>query len=88
MLLAAPSAMIVRSVKGGGKLQTKDYQPAACSVKPAAASFAAGSSSELESHLMFARDAKIMRESEFMSLVSQTIEVRKMLCALMKRPGR
>jgi hypothetical protein len=36
---------------------------------------------------MFARDAKIIGESEFTSLVTQTIEVRKMLCALMKRLG-
>jgi four helix bundle protein len=50
-------------------------------------SIAAGSSSELESHLMFARDAKIIGESEFASLVTQTIEVRKMLCALMNRLG-
>jgi four helix bundle protein len=48
-------------------------------------SIAAGSSSELESHLIFARDAKIIGESEFTELVSHTIEVRKMLCALMKR---
>ena len=48
-------------------------------------SIAAGSSSELESHLIFARDAKIIGEGEFVSLLSQTIEVRKMLCALIKR---
>jgi four helix bundle protein len=45
---------------------------------------AASSSSELESHLIFARDAGIITESEFVSLVSQTIEVRKMLYALIK----
>jgi len=46
---------------------------------------AASSSSELESHLLFARDAKIIGESEFVALVGQTIEVRKMLYALIKR---
>ena len=46
---------------------------------------AASSSSELESHLIFARDAKIIGEAEFASLVGQTIEVRKMLYALIKR---
>jgi len=46
---------------------------------------AAGSSSELESHLLFARDARIIDESDFKSLVTQTIEVRKMLYALIKR---
>jgi len=46
---------------------------------------AAGSSSELESHLIFAREAKIIGEQEFLALVSQTIEVRKMLFALIRR---
>ena len=45
---------------------------------------ASSSSSELESHLIFARDAKLIPESEFISLVSQTVEVRKMLYALIK----
>jgi four helix bundle protein len=45
---------------------------------------AVASSSELESHLIFARDAKIIGEEEFVALVSQTIEVRKMLYALIK----
>jgi len=46
---------------------------------------AVSSSSELESHLIFARDAKIISETEFVSYVSETIEVRKMLYALIKR---
>ena len=46
---------------------------------------AVSSSSELESHLIFARDAKIISESEFVSCVSEAIEVRKMLYALIKR---
>jgi len=45
---------------------------------------AVSSSSELESHLIFARDAKLISETEFVSHVSQTIEVRKMLYALIK----
>lgn len=48
-------------------------------------SIAAGSSSELETHLMFARAANLIGESEFVSLVTQTIEIRKMLYGLMKR---
>src|SRR6476620_10345587 len=48
-------------------------------------SIAAGSSSELESHLIFAREARLIPESEFVSIISQTIEVRKMLYGLMKR---
>ena len=46
---------------------------------------ALNSTSELEYHLIFARDAEIIRESEFVSLISQTITVRKMLYALLKR---
>lgn len=46
---------------------------------------ALSSTSELEYHLIFARDAKVIAESDFVSLVSQTITVRKMLYALLKR---
>jgi four helix bundle protein len=46
---------------------------------------AIGSASELESHLMFARDAHLIPETDFVSLVSQTIVVRKMLYSLSKR---
>ena len=48
---------------------------------------AIGSASELESHLIFAGEAGLIGQSEFTSLVSQTIEVRKMLYALIKRLG-
>jgi len=48
-------------------------------------SIAAGSSSELESHLIFARRAEIIGETEYVTLVGQTIEVRKMLYGLIKR---
>jgi len=44
---------------------------------------ALNSTSELEYHLIFARDADIIRESEFVSSISQTITVRKMLYALL-----
>ena len=46
---------------------------------------AVGSASELESHLIFAHDADILSESEYVSLVTETIRVRKMLYALIKR---
>src|SRR5256885_2465158 len=49
---------------------------------------AVSSNSELESHLIFARDAKLISETEFVSHVSQTVEVRKMLYALIKRLAR
>jgi len=44
-----------------------------------------GSASELENHLILARDTKVIPEDEFVSLVDQTITVRKMLYALLKR---
>ena len=48
-------------------------------------SIALNSSSELEYHLILARDTKNMPEKDFLSLVGQTITVRKMLYALLKR---
>ena len=46
---------------------------------------ALGSASELENHLILARDTSVIPENEFVSLVDQTITVRKMLYALLKR---
>lgn len=46
--------------------------------------YALNSSSELEYHLIVARDTKVMAESDFVSLVSQTITVRKMLYGLLR----
>ena len=48
---------------------------------------ALNSSSELEYHLILARDTKVIPESEFISLITQTITVRKMLYALIRRIG-
>jgi hypothetical protein len=39
----------------------------------------------MESHLIFAHDAKIISENEFVALVTETIRVRKMLYGLIKR---
>jgi four helix bundle protein len=47
--------------------------------------YALNSSSELEYHLIVARDTKVIAETDFVSLVSQTITVRKMLYGLLKR---
>jgi four helix bundle protein len=47
--------------------------------------YALNSSSELEHHLIVARDLKVIPESTFVSLVSQTITVRKMLYGLLRR---
>src|SRR6266550_4329681 len=46
---------------------------------------AVASASELDSHLIFARDANLISEDDFVSLVSETIVVRKMLYSLIKR---
>lgn len=47
--------------------------------------YALNSSSELESHLIFAHRSGVISEADFRSLVAQTIRVRKMLYALLKR---
>ncbi len=49
--------------------------------------YALNSGSELEHHLIVLRDLKAISESEFDSLISQTITVRKMLFGLLKRLG-
>jgi four helix bundle protein len=46
---------------------------------------ALNSTSELEYHLILARDTKVIPESESVSLLAQTITVRKMLYALIRR---
>ena len=47
--------------------------------------YALNSSSELEYHLIVARDTRVIDEQDYATLVSQTITVRKMLFALLKR---
>jgi four helix bundle protein len=49
--------------------------------------YALGSSSELEYHLIVARDTKVIPEGEFVSSISQTITVRKMLYGLLNCLG-
>ena len=44
--------------------------------------YAVNSASELESHLIMARDFGVIKTSDFLSLVSQLVEVRKMLHGL------
>jgi four helix bundle protein len=47
--------------------------------------YAANSATELEYHLMVARDTRVISLNDFSALVSRTIEVRKMLSGLLKR---
>jgi len=50
--------------------------------------YAANSATELEYHLMIARDIRVISVSDFAALVSRTVEVRKMLRGLLKRVAR
>ena len=45
--------------------------------------YAISSSSEVEHHLIVARDTKVIPEAEYVSAISQTISVRKMLYGLL-----
>lgn len=47
--------------------------------------YALSSCTEVEHHLIVARDTKAIPEAEYVSLISQTITVRKMLYGLLKR---
>lgn len=47
--------------------------------------YALNSSTELEHHLILARDTQVIPETDFVSLLAQTITVRKMLYGLIKR---
>ena len=47
--------------------------------------YALHSASELEYHLIFARDIRVLSQTDFLSLLSQVIEVRKMLHGLLNR---
>jgi four helix bundle protein len=47
--------------------------------------YALNSTSELEYHLIVAHDTKAIPETDFVSLITQTITVRKMLYGLLKR---
>ena len=48
-------------------------------------SIAVGSTSELEYPLMMARDTKVLSNSDFDALLSQAIEIRRMLCGLIAK---
>jgi four helix bundle protein len=46
---------------------------------------AMGSASELEHHLLLARDLKVMKSLDFQRLSSEVIEVKKMLASLIHK---
>ncbi len=47
--------------------------------------YALNSSSELEYHLLLAYDTKLISEKDYVPMLTETIRVRKMLYALLKR---
>ena len=47
--------------------------------------YAANSATELEYHLMIARDCRVISLNDFAALADRTVEVRKMLRGLLKR---
>jgi four helix bundle protein len=50
--------------------------------------YALNSASELEYHLIVARDTRMITDTDFSTLAAQTISVRKMLYTLIKRLPR
>src|SRR5208282_1379741 len=46
---------------------------------------AAGSASELEYHLLLARDLEFLESSDYQRLSAETVDVKRMLASLMKR---
>jgi four helix bundle protein len=73
------AAMSIPATIAEGRRQTTDRQFARY------LGYALNSASELEYHLIVARDTRIITETEFATLVAQTISVRKMLYTLIKR---
>jgi four helix bundle protein len=73
------AAMSIPATIAEGRRQTSDAQFARY------LGYALNSASELEYHLIVARDTSIITEADFATLVAQTISVRKMLYTLIKR---
>jgi four helix bundle protein len=73
------AAMSIPANIAEGRRQTSDAQFARY------LGYALNSASELEYHLIVARDMRVIAEDEFATLAAQTISVRKMLYTLIKR---
>jgi four helix bundle protein len=73
------AAMSIPANIAEGRRQTTDAQFARY------LGYGLNSASELEYHLIVARDTGIITEDEFATLAAQTISVRKMLYTLIKR---
>ena len=75
----AARSITANIVEGRGKRSDKEFARYL--------DIAAGSANELESHLIDARDIGALKPKEFVELLDQLIEVRKMLHGLIKRLG-
>jgi four helix bundle protein len=73
------AAMSIPANIAEGRRQTTDAQFARY------LGYALNSASELEYHLIVARDTRIITESQFATVVAQTVSVRKMLYTLINR---
>jgi four helix bundle protein len=73
------AAMSIPANIAEGRRQTSDAQFARY------LGYALNSASELEYHLIVARDTRIIAEEDFATVVAQTISVRKMLYTLINR---
>ncbi|MDQ6768617.1 MAG: four helix bundle protein [Gemmatimonadota bacterium] len=76
-LIRAAMSIPANIVEGRGQKSERDFARFL--------GYALNSSSELEYHLVVARDIRAITLSDFTSLLAQLIEVRKMLHGLLKR---
>jgi four helix bundle protein len=76
-IVRAAASIPTNIVEGSGQQSRKDFARFL--------SIALNSTSELEYHLIFARDVRAISENDFRSLSDQAIETRKMLLGLRSR---
>jgi four helix bundle protein len=79
-IIRAAMSIPTNIVEGTGQRTAKEY---ARFVR-----IALNSASELEYHLMLARDVHVIKAEEIEALLAQTIEIRKMLYGLLKSLAR
>ena len=75
-LIRAAASIPANIVEGRGKKSDPDFARFL--------GYSVDSSAELEYHLLVARDMCVIKQATFLSLLSQTVEVRKMLHGLIK----
>jgi four helix bundle protein len=75
-IIRAAASVPANIVEGSGQKSAKEFNRFV--------GIALNSTAELEYHLILARDEKVVREHDSLSLLSQVIEVRKMLYGLQR----